>query len=49
MDRYGLDEFLHKPAELVPNNTMAFIGMTNAEERRELIEYLKAATTHPQQ
>jgi streptogramin lyase/cytochrome c2 len=41
-----IDNFLRKPAEFIPNNTMAFIGIADAQARRELIEYLKAATAN---
>ena len=37
----NLDEFLEKPLELVPGNRMAFGGMSNAEQRKLIIEYLE--------
>lgn len=37
----NMNEFLEKPAELVPGNRMAFVGLSNAEQRELIIEYLE--------
>lgn len=37
----NMNEFLEKPGELVPGNRMAFIGMSDTEQRKLIIEYLK--------
>ena len=36
----NMNEFLEKPAALVPGNRMAFVGLSNAEQRELIIEYL---------
>ena len=36
----NMNEFLEKPGELVPGNRMAFIGMSNTEQRKLIIEYM---------
>ena len=38
----NMNEFLEKPAELVPGNRMAFVGLSNARQRELIIEYLEA-------
>lgn len=37
-----LDRFIKAPAEFAPGTTMAFSGLRNEEDRKALIEYLKA-------
>lgn len=37
----NMNEFLEKPGELVPGNRMAFVGLSNAEQRKLIIEYLE--------
>ncbi|MDE0510359.1 MAG: cytochrome c family protein [Gammaproteobacteria bacterium] len=37
----NMNEFLEKPGELVPGNRMAFAGLSNAEQRKLIIEYLE--------
>jgi cytochrome c len=37
----NMNEFLEKPGKLVPGNRMAFIGMSNTEQRKLIIEYLE--------
>ncbi|MGD9809801.1 MAG: cytochrome c family protein [Sphingobium sp.] len=39
-----LDAFLAAPAKVVPGNKMPFAPMTKADERADLIAYLKSAT-----
>lgn len=36
-----LDRFLQKPSSVVPANTMAFVGLPNAADRKALLAYLK--------
>ena len=38
--RAALDAFITDPQAVVPGNEMGFFGISNAEERRALIEYL---------
>jgi cytochrome c len=39
-----LDAFLAKPKELIPGNTMNFMGLRKPEEREAVIAYLEQAT-----
>ena len=39
-----LDEWLKDPQHLVPGNTMTFQGMPNAQQRADLLAFLKDAT-----
>jgi cytochrome c len=39
-----LDAFLAKPKELIPGNTMNFMGLRKPEEREAVIAYLEHAT-----
>ncbi len=39
-----LDEWLADPQHLVPGNTMTFQGMKNAQQRADLLAFLKQAT-----
>lgn len=41
-DAKSLDAFITKPGALVPGNRMAFAGIPNANDRANLIAYLKA-------
>jgi cytochrome c len=43
-DRARLDAWLASPGKTVPGNTMAFAGITSAEDRAALIAYLESAT-----
>lgn len=43
-DDAKLDEWIKKPAALVPGNKMAFIGVANDAVRANIIAYLKQAT-----
>lgn len=36
-----LDKFLTKPQAVVPGTKMAFVGLSNAKDRQDLIAYLK--------
>lgn len=38
--REALDMFIADPQGVVPDNEMGFFGITNAQERRALVEYL---------
>ena len=39
-----LDQFLAKPKQLIPDNTMSFTALRNASQREDLIAYLEQAT-----
>ena len=39
-----MDAYIHRPSELVPNTTMAFIGIADEQARDDLIDYLQSAT-----
>ena len=39
-----LDEFLAKPKQLIPGNTMAFSRLRKEDQRADLIAYLEQAT-----
>lgn len=39
-----LDKWLAQPASMVPGNTMAFPGISNAKDRAALIAYIEAET-----
>lgn len=41
-DEASLDAYLENPRKAVPGNKMAFAGISDAEERKALIEYLAA-------
>ena len=38
----NLDRYLANPKDLVPRGTMAFAGLRNEEQRRDLIAYLRS-------
>ncbi|MBT0671014.1 cytochrome c family protein [Novosphingobium profundi] len=42
-DQATLDKWLTRPATLVPGTSMVFAGLTNPDDRKSLIEYLKTA------
>jgi len=42
-----LDDWFRAPSELVPGNRMAFAGVSDPEERADLILYLRANTQSP--
>jgi len=42
-----LDAWLEAPSELIPGNRMAFAGVSDPEERSDLIAYLRANTQSP--
>ncbi|MFG6441537.1 c-type cytochrome [Roseateles sp. LKC17W] len=41
-DEAKLDAWLVKPTALAPNTTMAFVGMTDAAERKALVAFLRS-------
>ena len=41
-DEATLDKYLEKPKDVVPKTKMAFAGVKKADERADLIAYLKA-------
>ena len=43
-DEATLDEFLTKPKKFVPKTKMSFSGLKKADQRADLIAYLKEAT-----
>ncbi len=43
-DRATLDKWLEKPSGLVPGNSMAFAGISSANDRAALLAYLVAET-----
>jgi len=42
-----LDRFIENPMKTVPGTKMGYAGVKDAEERADLIAYLKAATSDP--
>jgi len=44
-DARTLDWFLTNPLRAVPGTTMGYAGIDDAQERADLIEYLRAATS----
>src|SRR5690606_25310026 len=46
-DAKTLDRFLTKPLALVPGSSMTYDGIADAQERADLIAYLKAASAGP--
>lgn len=42
-----LDQWLQGPAKMVPGTKMVFAGLADAQERADVIAYLKAATKPP--
>jgi len=40
----ALDQWLRNPAALIPGNTMTLPGIPDAQERQDLVAYLKAVT-----
>jgi cytochrome c len=43
-----LDEWLHSPAKYAPGTKMAFPGINSAEERADVIDYLRTLSDHPE-
>ena len=43
-DLETLDAWIENPRELVPGNRMSFVGLRNAEDRRDVIAYMAATT-----
>lgn len=41
-DAAGLDAYIAAPAKYMPGTKMAFAGISNADERKALIEYMSA-------
>jgi cytochrome c len=46
-DEATLDRFLADPPKTVPGTTMTYAGVPDAQERADLIAYLRAAATSP--
>jgi cytochrome c len=46
-DETTLDQFLQNPRAMVPGTKMTYAGVKDAQERADLITYLKAATKPP--
>jgi cytochrome c len=46
-DETSLDDWLQSPAHFIPENRMTFAGMPNAQQRADLIAYLKEASSAP--
>ena len=44
-DEKTLDQWLQRPSELIPGNTMAFAGIANAADRAALIAYMAVEST----
>ncbi|WP_417483179.1 c-type cytochrome [Maricaulis sp.] len=48
-DRETLDAWIENPRLLVPGNRMSFVGLRNAEDRRDVIAYIASETGgHPE-
>ena len=45
-DARSLDRFLASPTRAVPGTSMGYAGIADAQERADLIAYLRGATTH---
>lgn len=43
-----LDAYLKSPGAVVPENKMAFAGLKNADDRRDVIAYLSSLTLLPE-
>tara|TARA_R110002096_G_scaffold79621_10_gene187175 strand:- start:674 stop:1165 length:492 start_codon:yes stop_codon:yes gene_type:complete len=43
-DAETLEEWIENPRELVPGNRMSFVGLRNADDRRDVIAYLNSVT-----
>jgi cytochrome c len=46
-DEPTLDRWLTRPAEVVPGTSMVYAGLAKAEDRQQLLAYLKRATAAP--
>jgi len=46
-DEETLDRFIENPLKTVPGTKMGYAGVEDAQERTDLIAYLKAATSNP--
>jgi cytochrome c len=46
-DETTLDQFLTAPRKFIPGTKMPFAGIPDAQERADLIAYLKKATAEP--
>tara|TARA_R110000744_G_scaffold376026_2_gene489999 strand:+ start:16808 stop:17326 length:519 start_codon:yes stop_codon:yes gene_type:complete len=42
--RETLDAWIENPRELVPGNRMSFVGLRNADDRRDVIAFIEART-----
>ncbi len=42
-----LNEWLHKPSSYVPGTRMAFAGISNDQERADVIDYLRSLSPNP--
>lgn len=43
-----LNEWLHKPSSYAPGTRMAFAGINNAQQRADVIDYLRTLSPNPQ-
>ena len=43
-----LNHWLHKPSSVVPGTRMAFAGISNDQERADVIDYLRTLSSHPE-
>ena len=41
-DEKSLDTFIAEPQKAIPGNTMPFAGVSDAKQRAEIVDYLKA-------
>ena len=46
-DFENLNKFLHKPKDFIPGTKMAFIGIPKAQDRADLIAYLRTLSDTP--
>jgi cytochrome c len=42
-----LNEWLHKPSAYVPGTRMAFAGISNDQQRADVIAYLRSLSPNP--
>ncbi len=46
-DYEALNTYLHKPREYIKGTKMSFVGLANAQERADLIAYLRSQADNP--